>query len=363
MTRVVAPATADATTLDRHIQDIMRWHFSPETGAPYWIERADSLPFDPLRDITGWADLARFPDVSAEWRDIPADALIPRGARDSDYPFLVFDSGGTTGRPKRVVEATSRRDGVHWVSTVLDQHGVPGPGGGGWLHIGPAGPHIVGRSVGLLAQLRGELCHYIDFDPRWVKRLIRDRDLDSVVRYVNHVVDQAVDVLRSQRIAVVFVTPKVLEAICARPDAYDLLVSRAKAIIWAGTSLSPETQHLLETELFPDTVIAGLYGNTLMGICPQRPRVDNDPLPCVFQAYASALRVELVDPDEPSRTVAYGERGQVRFTLLSRDLFVPNCLERDTAVRIPPVDGFDGDGIADVRPLGGTEADGAVGVY
>jgi acyl-coenzyme A synthetase/AMP-(fatty) acid ligase len=313
--------------------------------------------------VTSRADLALFPDVSDEWKEIPAADLIPRGCRADDWAFQVFDSGGTTGRPKRVVEATSRREGVKWVSEVLDRHGVPAVDGGNWLHIGPTGPHIVGRSVGLLAQLRRSLCFFIDFDPRWVKRCVRGGDTDSVVRYVDHVLDQAMDVLHRQQVTVVFLTPPLLEAICQRPAAYNLLAEHAKAIIWAGTSMSAETLRLVEDDLFPDTAVVGLYGNTLMGIAPQRPRRPDDDQPCVFQSFHPTCTIELVDPADTERPVPYGERGQVKFSLVSRDMFVPNCLERDTGIRVPPVAGFDWDGVAQVEPLPGTGSEVVVGVY
>jgi hypothetical protein len=252
---------------------------------------------------------------------------------------------------------------VLWVSEVLTSHGVPGVDGGSWLHIGPTGPHIVGRSIGLLAQLRRSLCFSVDFDPRWVKRCLRAGDTSSVAGYVAHVVDQAVDILQSQDVSVVFLTPPILEAICRRPAAFGLLGQRAKAIIWAGTSMSAETIHLVEEELFPDVPLVGLYGNTLMGIAPQRPRRADDDQPCVFQPFRPSCQIELVDYEDQTKLVDYGDRGRVKFTLLSRDMFVPNCVERDTAIRVRPTIGFAGDGVAQIEPLPSASSDAVVGVY
>ncbi|MEU7560300.1 phenazine biosynthesis protein [Streptomyces eurythermus] len=345
------PFTADLAP-DDFVQAAMEWHFSPATGSPFWVKKAAELPFDPLRDIRTWADLDRFPDVSEEWRDVPVDALVPAGVDRSAWDFQVFDSGGTTGRPKRIVESRSRRAGVQWVSTVLEEHGVPGEGAGHWLHIGPTGPHIVGRSIGLLAQLRRTFCHYIDFDPRWVKQRAKQQQSDDVARYVQHILDQALNVLRTQPVSVVFATPPILEAIAARDEILDLLRSHVCGIIWAGTSIGPETLHLLETELFPDSAVVGLYGNTMMGIAPQRPRtVGADTEGCVFVPHHPFSRVRLVDPQATTREVAYGERGQARISLLSRDVLLPWTLERDSALRIAPTDAYPQDGLADVQPL------------
>ncbi|NDK23981.1 phenazine biosynthesis protein [Streptomyces sp. TR1341] len=350
---------------DDFIRDVMRWHFDPSTGSPFWLKRAGSLGFDPLTDITSWADLARFPDVGEEWRDVPAADLVPAGslAADGRHGFRVFDSGGTTGRPKRIIDGTSRVAGVTWTSSVLAQHGLPGTGAGDWLHLGPTGPHIVGRSVGLLAELRQSLCHYIDFDPRWVKRSLAAGRTEEAKRYLDHVLDQASDVLSSQPVTVVFATPPVLEAVASRPRLLELFQERVRGIIWAGTSVGAETLRLLDEEVFPDARLVGLYGNTMMGIAPQRPPRSGDTESCVFVPHHPGTRAEVVDPEHPDRLVGYGERGQVRITVLSKDLLVPRSLERDRAVRIAPNEEYPWDAVAGVGPLATGGAAPIEGVY
>jgi phenylacetate-coenzyme A ligase PaaK-like adenylate-forming protein len=345
----VTHPTAQAVDVDELVREMMQWHFGAATGSPFWLELATKLPFDPLRDVRGWGDLALFPDVTAQWRDVPVRELIPRGLLGGPGQLRVFESGGTTGRPKRIVESTHALEIIPWVSAMLDAHGVPDAGD--WLYIGPTGPHIVGRSLDVLARHRGSLCFYVDLDPRWVKRCVRDGDTATAARYIDHVVDQARDVLRNQDIRVLFTTPPVLEAICGRPGVLDLVSAKARAVIWAGTSISAETLRLLEEEIFVDAKLIGLYGNTMMGIAPQRPREPEDEQLCVFQPHHPFCRIELVDPGDPDRIVEYGERGQVRTTLLAKDFFVPNLLERDTAIRVRPTARYPWDGVADVAPL------------
>ncbi|MFJ9864323.1 phenazine biosynthesis protein [Streptomyces sp. NPDC101165] len=342
---------------DDFVQAAMRWHFSPATGSPFWVKRAARLDFDPLTDIRTWADLDRFPDVSEEWRDVPVDELVPVGIDRGGWDFQVFDSGGTTGRPKRIVESRSRRNGVLWVSEVLAEHGIPGEDEGHWLHIGPTGPHIVGRSVGLLAQLRRTFCHYIDFDPRWVKKAVKEGLRDEAGRYVRHILAQAQDVLSTQPVSVLFATPPVLEALAADEKLLDLVQRKVRGIIWAGTSVSPETLRAFEEEIFPNTPVVGLYGNTMMGIAPQRPGgpegLDTGAggEGCVFVPFHPFSRVTVVDPDNPVVPVGYGERGQARISLVTRDLLLPWTLERDSVIRVEPTSRYPQDGLADVQPL------------
>lgn len=328
---------------------MIRWHFSPETGSPYWLRRAKRMGFDPLTEIQTAADLARFPAVADEWREVPAADLIPRGCPG---PFAVWETGGTTGPPRRIVDARERLAGIERIDQLLTAHGFPA-GEGGWLHVGPTGPHLVGRNVARLARLRGALCYTVDMDPRWVKQLYRLGRTDEARRYTEHLVAQAVTILESQPVAVLTCTPPLIQALCADPAAYDLLQAKIRGIIWFGTSLTEEGLRLLEEELLPDARFVGWYGNTLMGIACQRPRRPGDLHRCTFVPPALSALVEVVDPADPWRPVAPGETGQVRISLLNPELFLPYHLERDQAVRVGPAASGFGDELARVGPLQG----------
>jgi hypothetical protein len=49
-----------------YLQAAVQWHFSPETGARYWLERAKPLDFDPVTEVKT-DDLARSPTSSASY--------------------------------------------------------------------------------------------------------------------------------------------------------------------------------------------------------------------------------------------------------------------------------------------------------
>ncbi|MEO8258368.1 MAG: AMP-binding protein [Acidobacteriota bacterium] len=345
----------DLPPLDDVIGAAMGWHFDESTGSRFWLAQARRFPFDPRRDVKTRADLALFPDVSAAWEAASLDDLLPQGCvpppgSSRPWAFSVYETGGTTGQPRRIAEMTSRCRGVEWVSRVLESHGFPGVGQGHWLHIGPTGPHIVGRSVGLLAHQRRAFCYTVDFDPRWVRKCLREGRPDEAKRYGDHIIDQAVSIVRSQPVSVLFATPPILEAICRRPEIQAEFARKIRGILWAGTSVSPETLRLIEDEFFPEATLVGLYGNTLMGIACQRPRRAGDAERCVFQPFHPFCLIDLLDP-ATHHPVAHGESGQVRTTLMTPEMFLPNNVERDLATRVHPADPFDWDGVADVRPL------------
>lgn len=327
---------------DDMVRAAVAWHFTPGSGSPYWLRRAAALPFDPLHDIRTAADLTRFPDVSADWRTVPVEDLVPAGLAAAGPP-RVFESGGTTGAPKRIVELGFWRRSAHRLSAGLDAHGVPARCN--WLYLGPTGPHVAGHAFTTTAALRGGACFTLDFDPRWARRCGRD----DRARYVAHLLDQAAWTLSSQRVGVLWATPPVLEAIADRPPLAELVREQVDTILWSGVAASAETLRLLREEVFPRTRLIGIYGNTLMGMAPQRPARPQDTHPCVFQPFHPHTLIDLYLPGTAG-TVPYGARGRVRLHHMSLDLFLPNVTERDLAVRVAPVPGEPGDGLAEVRP-------------
>ena len=85
--------------LDAHVREIVRWHFDPATGCPFWLERARGFDFDPLVDIKGYRDLDRFGFFQDEWlRGGPVRRWVPKAY--ADKPIYVFETGGSTGVPK-----------------------------------------------------------------------------------------------------------------------------------------------------------------------------------------------------------------------------------------------------------------------
>ena len=66
--------------LDEWVREVVRWHFDPETGTPFWLEYASRLDWDPRREIETFDDLARFGFFDGELlRGGPVRRWVPRG--------------------------------------------------------------------------------------------------------------------------------------------------------------------------------------------------------------------------------------------------------------------------------------------
>lgn len=346
---------------DEFIQAAMEWHFGPETGSPFWLSRAATLGFDPVKEVRTVADLTRFPDVTGELRQVPVRDLIPRGyGPDPDF-VGIFESGGTTGVPKRIVCLREWMDRLtRGMSADLDRLGIPR--GLDWLAIAPSGPHMVGEMVGTTAARHGGMMFRIDMDPRWVKTLIATGRGQEADAYVDHLIEQAAHVLRGQDVGVLMTTPPMLERLARHDDLVDLVREKVRGIMWGGAHMTADTRDLLRTEVFPGVRLYGTYGNTMMlggaterivtaGGADGAGATDDDR--CVFDPQTPFVTFSVVDPADPAaRTpVPYGERGQVVMSHVSKSCLLPNNLERDLAVRVPGPEGSVGDSVADVGPV------------
>ncbi|WP_019854405.1 AMP-binding protein [Actinopolyspora mortivallis] len=340
----------------------MRWHFSPETGSAFWLRKLDELDFDPITEIRDTEDLTKFPDVSSELRDVRVEELIPRGYGNRPDVVGVYESGGTTGAPKRIVLLRDWLDRLlGWSSAQLDAHGVPH--GLNWLCVTPTGPHMIGDVIKHQTAYRGGHTFTLDLDSRWVKRLIGDGRAAEADAYAEHIVDQVRHALRTQDIGVLMITPPMLERLARDDELVDLVNHKVRAINWAGTQMDPDTRHLYRTEIFPRTILYSGFGSTMiLGNASERPGLSDED-PCVYDPFAPYMSFRVIDPDT-GKPVGYGERGQVVMSHVSKSLLLPNILERDLATRIEPPRGTDSDSVADIAPVQQFDNEGVIeGVY
>lgn len=350
--------------LDAHVRDIMKWHFSPDTGTPFWLEKARTLGFDPLRDVQGYADLKRFGHFEDEWlRGGPVRRWVPKAYQQK--PIYVFETGGTTGIPKsRVVVDDFRIDYEMFSDTLPEKYF---PKGSNWLMLGPSGPRRLRLAVEHLCQYRGGICFCVDLDPRWVVKLIKKGWMEHLKAYQEHVIDQAVTVLSANHeIKCMFTTPKLLDALAGRLEKEGTSIAKAgiTGIFCGGTEMTSQwIRFAIEELLGPDVYIAPTYGNTLMGLAAANMPTAAENFKIAYYAPEPRAVVEVVDFDNADKTVEVGQTGRVMLTTLTKEFFVPRFLERDEGEREAPSEKYPWDGVSGVRPFRGFAATTTVGVY
>jgi hypothetical protein len=201
----------------------------------------------------------------------------------------------------------------------------------------------------------------VDLDPRWVIKLIKRGELQEMERYKQHVVEQALTLLRAHdNIRCLFITPKLLEALCEKVSLKKLGIT---GVFCGGTEMTPQFHRFAVEELLDGIHFAPTYGNMLMGLAVGKPRVAEDEWAIIYYPPAPRAMVEVVDPDEPTRVVPYGQTGRTRLTTLTKEFFMPRFLERDECEREPPCEQFPWDGVRNVRPFARFQSTVVEGVY
>lgn len=349
--------------LDAHVREIVEWHFNPETGAPFWLERAKHLSFDPRKDIQTFDDLHKFGEFEDEWlRGGPVRRWVPKALQDK--PIYVFETGGTTGIPKsRVAIEDFRIDYEKFSDTLPDEHF---PKGSNWLMLGPSGPRRLRLAVEHLCQHRGGICFCVDLDPRWVIKLIKRGKMDEMNAYKDHVIDQALTVLSAGHdIKCMFTTPKLLEALAGALEKNGSSIKQAgiTGIFSGGTEFTPQFTRFAMEELLEGVYMTPTYGNTLMGLACSKPVGPKDGYKITYYAPQPRAVLQVVDFNDANKVVEYGQTGRVKLTTLTKEFFMPNFLERDEGERELPYEKYPWDGVSGVRPYRGFAATTTVGVY
>ena len=358
------PSIRQATDkLDAHVREIVAWHFNPDTGTPFWLDRVKTLGFDPRKEVQSFADLKKFGLFEDEWlRGGPVRRWVPRACQDK--PIFVFETGGTTGIPKTRININDFRTDYEMFSDTLPEEYFPR--GANWLMLGPSGPRRLRLAVEHLCQYRGGICFCVDLDPRWVVKLIKKGWMEHLNAYKDHVIEQALTILKAGHdIKCMFTTPKLLESFAAALEKQGSSVKETgiRGIFSGGTEFTPQFTRFAVEELLDGVYMTPTYGNTLMGLACSKPVGPADGYKITYYAPQPRAVVQVVDFDNPDKLVDYGQPGRVMLTTLTREFFMPRFLERDEGEREPPYEKFPWDGVSGVRPYRGFAASTTVGVY
>lgn len=349
---------AAAQRLDEHVRDIVNWHFSEETGCAFWLDFARKLDFDPKKEIGGYADLKLLGHFQDHWlRGGPVRKWVPRALMDK--PKYVFETGGSTGVPKTRVNISDFQTDYELFSKTLSDETFPK--GADWLMLGPTGPRRLRLAIEHLAQYRGGIAFFVDLDPRWVNKLIKRNAHEEMELYKEHVIGQALNILRAHdNIRCLFTTPKLLEALC---EKINLGKAGISGIFCGGTEMNAQFHRFAREELVPGIDFVPTYGNTLMGLAVHKPYDPADNYAIIYYPPAPRAVFELVQPDNPEQTVGYGETGRVMLTTLTKEFFMPRFLERDEGERAEPIEPYPWDGVRNLRLLSSLQESVVVGVY
>jgi hypothetical protein len=366
---ILDPVLETTAALEERLRRVVALHFDPRDGSAYWLQRAVELKLDAVGALRTIDDLARLgPMDKSALQQRPVEDFVPRKFHALKREWIVGETGGTLGRSSFAVHREDEFHAAFVVPFVSACRRVGFPCGLNWLFIGPSGPHVIGKAARACARALESMDPFsVDFDPRWARKL----PPGSVARerYLAHIEAQALDVLRTQDVGVLFATPPVLESLAEKIEPARR--AEIRGIHFGGMAVQTALREKLR-DLFPNAVQISGYGNTLFGVAPElnfsaATGID-------YFAHGTRLVYRVVDTgikDECERIssrVDYDRRGQVLVHRLDETQFVPNMLERDSAVRVAPppdaaADGFALDGLRDPQPIVDAGVKPALGLY
>lgn len=349
--------------LDLHVQEMMVYHFSEETGCPYWLGKRSTFRFDPIKDVKSYDDLVRlFPIMEPDAADNPLkqnsiEPLIPNALKDK--PYSIYLTGGTSGGApcRRPTWDDYKIDYGDFSADHLDQHF---PEGGKWLFAGPSGPRRLPDAIRYMAQLRGGVMQGIDFDPVFVKKMQNAGDDKAAQAYISHIVAQVIRNLDTKEFSSLFIPPPILEAVLLQRNLWD---SGIRGVFSGGTEINPGFTRQVMAQL-GKVAFCPTYGNTLMGLAKNDPVTAENDYAVIYGAPQPRAVLRLVDPDNRDNVVPYDHWGRIELTTMTKEFFLPRYSERDEAIRRRPAPGRPFDGVEYVRPLGsGAGVKTKVGAY
>ncbi len=340
---------APRVDLDAHVRRMIRLHFHPDSGAPYWLQRQAEVGIRAVDDIRGANDLDLLgPMDPADLSARPVLDFVPRSQRRHLAGALLAETGGATGAPKRTLFSQSEFTEGFVNPFVRAAELADFPRGGAWLWLGPSGPHIIGQAAAACASALGSSQPFsVDFDPRWFRKL--PPDSLGRQRYLEHLLDQAHQVIDREPIDVLFTTPAVLARLAERMS--DAQRERVRGVHYGGMRVEPALLRAAQAEWFPHAVHLAGYGNSLFGVCMEFGGPSDRSL--CYYPYGCRHLVRVADD------------GRVWMSRLDPTVLIANLPERDAAQALPPpseTDPMFGPGVRDPHPYpGGVE--GTFGIY
>jgi acyl-coenzyme A synthetase/AMP-(fatty) acid ligase len=141
-------------------------------------------------------------------------------------------------------------------------------------------------------------------------------------------------------------TPPLLEAVARDDTLVDLVNDKIRYVLLSGAHIDLDTLDVLR-DVFPHTTVATVFGSTMI-LSQAATRTVGESF--VFDPRTPYVVFWVIDPDTGEQ-VPHGGRGQVVMNHVSKGMFIPNNLERDTAIRVPGPAGHVGDSVSEVAPV------------
>ncbi len=325
----------DIDELTRQIIDL---HFDPKSGSSFWLKQVENpnskLDFNPRDEIETYDDLKEhFPIYTQnDFRGVPTHEFVPKSILKRYKKYVPFRTGGTTGDPIRVpyLEETIGTINEYW-KKFLDLHNFPTEEK--VLYIGPSDAQAIGYfAVNGLSKILNSPVFPVHVDASWIKEKLKEGNMNEFQEYMKYIMKNALNVFEREKPSILFSTAKIIEML-PQYIQIETLSEQINGVIHGGIEMSEDVYRLFKEELFNEKPILGCYGNTLFGAAFQAPPTNKNDFSMDYYPTYPLVSFEVIDP-QTGEFVEDGERGQVVFTRMTPECFIPKKIERDIATKV-----------------------------
>ena len=102
-----------------------------------------------------------------------------------------------------------------------------------------------------------------------------------------------------------------------------------KGVFCGGTEMTPQFHRFAVEELLDGRLLRADIWQHADGLAVHKPRRPEDNWAIIYYPPSPRAMIEVVDFDDTTKLVGYGETGRVRLTTLTKEFFMPRFLERD----------------------------------
>lgn len=332
--------------LEERWEEVKKYHFNEDGGSPYWLKkiRTIDLKVSDVKHMTLEefleSDLSQC-DENEVNKERPL-YFVPKKLWNEPHQLYFTTSSGSINRKKTIGwhKDSVEENACHIFNSFKKYWEIPEYSK--FLIIGPSYPAPFQLIIRRLVELLKGFLYFAPLETRGIKKLLSQPEtVELIFQRIEPALEYFIDILCKEEINFISSTPEILLYLKQNEEISKKL-ENITYIYFGGIEVSREMLEKTKKE-YPHSKILTSYGHYMFGLTFDSP---NEPL--TYYPYIPRILFFTVrDKNEPSELVNVGQRGYVRFVVLSKELLWSQ-VERDTAIRVVGDNGVDG--VREIQP-------------
>lgn len=342
---------------DEHLQFVLRINLHPNEGAKHWLDVQKKTGFDIRKEVKTIDDLVKLEEVlekydkkhktnefsEAHLRKMPIDHFIPKKYLKRRKNLLCPSSGSTNPKKRIIWDVDTSNEIVNYYESYLRYLGFPY--GEKWWGMGP--DRLYQKHMEQTAYRMGApYANIIALETRGAKEILESGNRKRFMERFGPAIEETKSFFSLEKPGIGVGTTQVFEMLPV-PEIFEVDISCIKGILCSGTGTTSEKIRHLSEDLYPDRKIGIAYGHFMWGFAVGL--IDSN-FDQNYFAHKLLCTHKIVDPQNPTEELKYGNRGQVK-AYITRPEFFWIIRERDSGIKISSKEPYGWDGVKNISPL------------